>query len=78
MMMLCAHCLKEVRVPVYAAWPLSCPRCFAAPFALVSINVEQAGGMSAQGPERGFTASTTQGHPAGRGSRVNFTGSGVA
>lgn len=71
-MLLCAHCLKEVRVPIYAAWPQFCPRCLAAPFALVSINAEQRDGMSAQGPERGLAASTTQGHPAGRGSRVNL------
>ena len=71
-MMLCAHCLREVRVPVYAVWPPFCPRCLAAPFGLVSINEQTKDGMSAQGPERGITASLTQDYPAGRGSRVNL------
>ena len=69
-MMLCAHCLREVFVPLFAAWPQACPRCYAAPFALISLNEIVKDGMSEQGPERGETARTTQGHPAGRGSRV--------
>lgn len=69
---LCSHCLQEVFVPVFAAWPQRCPRCYAAPFGLVSINFETKDGMSPQGPERRTAASTTQDHPAGRGSRVNL------
>ena len=76
-MMLCAHCLQEVRVPVWAAWPSVCPRCLAYPFALVSF--EQKDGMEGQGPGRKGSARTTQGRSAGRGSRASIvsTNTGV-
>ena len=71
-MMFCARCLREVFVPLFAAWPQACPRCYAAPFALICVNLIAEDGMSPQGPERGTTAKTSQGYPAGRGSRVNL------
>lgn len=70
--MLCAHCLQEVRVPSFAAWPQACPKCSSTPFALVS-NVERIDGMESQGPGR-KVAWGNQGGSAGSGSRVGFFG----
>lgn len=72
MLMLCGHCLQEVRVPSYAAWPQACPKCFVTPFSLVSLD-ERTNGMEPQGPGRKVVWITQDGS-AGSGSRARFFG----